>query len=210
MNPAHPQKLSKLNLSLLLVVVLLSMATLASDPGGYSPESITAFESRGRIVQLTVHPSSEYLKDLESILPLSLQLIVENAPTSSASKARWTLSSSDDPQMLLKGQFEVSDSWEDEGRGYSNLTMYSPPFCQGANSDECIPCNLEDGCTLEIKVDVCEPSPNGYYLISRFVQNDQSRVEKDCKDKEDTDQCRRIAEWLTSVDEPLVDSLCLE
>ena len=210
MYQTKPQKISKFNLFLLFVVVLLSMATLASDPGGWSPESIRPFESQGRKVQLTIHPSTEYIKDLDTFLPLSLQLVVENAFASSASKAQWTLSSSDDSDSLIKGGFQIMESWTDEGRKYSTLTTYTPPFCQDEQTNDCIPCNLVEGCTLELKVDVCEPSIYGYYFIARFVDGNRNQVEKDCNGDEDNDQCRRIEEWLTSEDEPLTEVLCLD
>jgi hypothetical protein len=203
--------ISKLNVFLLLCVAVLSMATLASDSSDYGPKSIIPFESRGRVITLSINPASDHVDHLESLLPLSLKFIAENAPKSSATKARWSLSivNSDAPPIM--GKFKSGEEWSDEGRRYTNLIAFTPPFCRADHpTDECIPCNLNEGCTLEVKVDVCEASRNGYYLVTHLALENRSELRKECKDEETTEQCEKFEEWMDSTDAPLEEILCVD
>ena len=63
---------------------------------------------------------------------------------------------------------------------------------------------------MEVRVDVCEASRNGYYLVTHFALEDQSELRKDCKKEETMEHCHNFENWMDSTDEPLEETLCVD
>ena len=217
MNHDEPQTLSKINIILLFISALASMATLAAEDSDYGPETITPFESRGLTLNLKVNPAADHVEDLESLLPLSIKFTVENVLRSSTSRARWSLAVKGSDQEPIIGEFKPKERWSDAGRYFNNLIAVTPPFCNTdatsaeTNSEsECLPCDLEEGCDLEVSIDVCEGLSDGYYLITHFALEDQSSLRKICKNENVSEICKRLETWLSSTDTTLEAELCID
>jgi hypothetical protein len=212
MNHKEPQKQSKLNIILLLISALASMATLAAEDSDYGPETITPFESRGLTLNLRVNPAADHVENLESLRPLSLKFTVENALRSSNSRARWTLLVKGSDQDPIIGEFTPGEQWSDEGRNYNNLIALTPRFCNTdtTTDNNCLPCDLTEGCDLELSIDVCEGLSDGYYLVTNFALEDGSTFSKVCKNENVSETCKKLETWLSSTDIALENELCVD
>ena len=228
------QPLSGVNLLLLGVSVFLSLATLTSSLGGFASHTSTLVETRGQILTVTLHPASEHVEDLDSLLPLALKLTVDNALLPAAEDARWRLKVLDSDlsdSTSFQGTFHPEETWTDDGRKYAHLSANSPPFCPAleratspddsvSNDEEnmrtsdsdslCIACDLQKGCTLEIRIDVCEDPVNEYYFMTTLAQEDGSELRIECEDSENPDLCQKITEWMTVESRPLESNFCAE
>ena len=109
--------------------------------------------------------------------------------------------------------FDQYNGQEDSRGLYGNAIARLGTLCQNKDdmTEECIPCYIEDGCSLMINVDLCYPDPSARKGFSaRITEEDGSDFYLSCNDTPDTKPCSELSEWLTSESIPLEASLCSE
>ena len=211
------EKVPLINLLLLLVAGAASLATLKG--GGHSGQSWARAQWLGdsQRVVVTIEPVGERLDafDYEGSLYLDLEMwdILEN----SAEEVTWALSmdTSDGEIFDLSGGFTFDDySGQEDERGlYGNISARVGPLCEDAadTTSDCIPCFIEEGCTLTIDVDLCYVGNDEEIGLGvSIAKSDGEIFYNECAEGGDVEPCEVLDAWMEAEPESLTTELCDE
>jgi hypothetical protein len=211
------EKVPLMNLLLLLVAGAASLATLTN--GGHSGQSWTRAEwvGDGQRIVVTIEPVGERLDAFDYDGSLYLDLEMSDILEDLADEVSWALSMqiSDTETFDLSGGFTFDDysGEEDEHGLYGNISTRVGPFCSDAedSTSGCIPCLIEEGCTLNIDVDRCysgSDEPMGIGIS--IAQSDGEIFSNECTEDGDIEPCELLDAWIQAEPESLTSDLCDE
>ena len=205
------------NIILVIIVALASLATLASDGISGQSSASMSWIGKGHQFMITMAPVEDRLQGFEYDGALYLDLDVENIIETSVDKIRWTLNiETERAEGYFKSggfTFDHYNGQEDSRGLYGNAITRIGPLCQNQEDpiEECIPCDMDEGCNLTINVDLCYPdSSNRKSFSVRITREDSSKFYRSCNDTSDVSSCRELSEWLDIEGIPLEMNLCSE
>ncbi len=215
--PANRKKVPLMNILLLLVAVGASLATLVSS--GHSGQSWTRAQWLGdsqRIV-VTIEPVGDRLDAFDYAGRLYLDLEMWDVLENSAHEVTWALSMDlgDSETFDLAGGFTFDDySGQEDERGlYGNISTRVGPLCSDTDdaTSDCIPCFIEQGCTLNIDVDLCYVGNDEEIGIGiSIAQSDGEIFYNECAEGDDVEPCEVLDAWVQAEPEVLTSDLCDE
>lgn len=205
------------NVIILLCAAAASLATLAED--GYSGSSSTwaSWSGDGQSFTVTVEPVADRLAPFDYDGPLYLDLEIDNVLENSADLVSWTLSmnTSSGEAFSLSGGFTFDEynGQEDDLGLYGGVTARIAPLCSSAedSASGCIPCFIEEGCTLTVNTDLCYTNIQEHMTTGiTIAQSDGSNFRISCNETPDTEPCDKLGSWIETEATPLSTSLCAE
>ena len=109
--------------------------------------------------------------------------------------------------------FDDYSGQEDERGLYGNISTRVGPLCEDAadTTSDCIPCFIEEGCTLNIDVDLCYVGNDEE--IGRGVsiaKSDGEIFHNECAEGGDVEPCEVLDDWIQAEPESLTSDLCDE
>jgi len=205
------------NVIILLCAAAASLATLKG--GGHSGQSWARADWSGdsQSIVVTVEPVGDRLDDFDYSGPLYIDLEMSDILENTADKVSWTLSmqTSNAEAFTLSGGFTFDDysGSEDEHGLYGNISTRVAPLCAdaGDTTSGCIPCFIEEGCTLSIDVDLCYTNSLEHMNIGiSIAQSDGEIFSNECAEGGDVEPCETLDAWIEAETAPLATSLCAE
>jgi hypothetical protein len=206
------------NVIILLFAAAASLATLKGS-NGHSGQSWTRAEWSGdsQSILVTVEPVSDRLDAFDYGGPLYIDLEMSDILENAADLVSWNLSmdTSSGEAFSLSGGFTFDDysGSEDEHGLYGNISTRVAPLCAdaGDTTSGCIPCFIEEGCTLSIDVDLCYTNTQEHMNIGiSIAQSDGEIFSNECAEGGDVEPCETLDAWIEAETAPLATSLCAE
>ena len=205
------------NVIILLCAAAASLATLKDS--GHSGQSWARADWSGdsQSILVTVEPVGDRLDAFDYDGPLYINLEMSDILENAADLVSWNLSmdTSSGEAFSLSGGFTFDDysGSEDEQGFYGNISTRVAPLC--ANADDttsgCIPCFIEEGCTLSIDVDLCYTNTLERMNIGiSIAQSDGEIFSNECAEGDDVEPCATLDAWIEAETAPLSISLCAE
>ena len=201
----HSKKPSLLNLVILVVMAMTTMAT--SPDGSASGQSEASFDVYGesQTARITIAAQSDRVSSFGYDGPFSLRLRSEHFPQSQSEAMRWRVTMEQGGEMpwSTEGGFMVGGDvhTDDDGIVVGELTAHIAPICNENNPTEetdCLPCNLETGCTFNLEIELCdgpfseEPIPFWFGV----VRENGEAFYNECLPDSDHTPCEQLDEWV--------------
>ena len=204
------------NIFLLGLACLASLATLAPDEWTTRAKEYISWSGERGTMELTIGPGAEHIEGFDPQVTHTLYLKAGDLPKAVFANARWMVEVMDSESPPFRGEavFDNEGMWEEDARQMGDVKADVGDFCkgdeEGDEAEACVPCDLSEGCVLQITIDLCgettagngdDISPN----LKVGIRNDGPQYEAFCKREERLPDCERLSSWLTGevVDSPL-------
>ncbi len=217
MSVSKPTNIPLINLLLVISAGLAFMGTLAPDERTTRSNARTQWSGQNQEFTLIVNPAAEHVEQYDATARHIVEINMDEIAIDTVGDARWTLSIEGQSNIEFSGRFEIDEDggwWADESTRINDINARVGEICpDGHNGDEadaanCIPCSLEEGCRMTIRVDLCRPMYLGEssFNISISPQNQEYSVT--CHKDDDSRPCEQLGSWLELSNRPLEDGLC--
>ena len=213
-NRSHKQRVSKLNIVLLLLSCVASLATLAPDYNNGRPRA-TLYGWNGEASTLTVQVLSaeELIPNFDISATHRVRIDISDIPADNVDRALWTLKVEGQDSFYRKGSFlpDNQDGYDYEDNIKMNeMEADLGTICSAEQTEdtECIPCSLTEGCTFSIDIDLCQTLPLEDISIMIYIEADNISYEVTCHKSEDQTLCQQVDSWMVMESTPLEESLC--
>lgn len=212
---------SGLNFLLLAVTAAASLGSLVPDTRSGNARATVDWEGEPATFTLTINPVEGLVRDFDSSRNHYMRIIFGETEAADVDTSRWTLEVVGNDSFLLAGTFELHDAYTEEfdstetaypePREFGELEVDAGMFCGGEpEQEECIPCDLETGCTITISVDRCrEITPDPVkFVVEVFPEEGEYTVQ--CHEDDDQTPCDLLGSWLEMTSTPANTQLCEE
>ena len=166
---------------------------------------------------VTVAPMEERLAVFDYDGPFHVTFVVRAVPEVEAPAARWSFRIVEAGQnvWVREGQFVLGGEmyYEDDGSLAGDLMADVGVICEPDQTEEedCVPCDLEVGCNIEIDFDRCVAVGDEATMADLIMgPADREPLFIKCEEGEDETPCHYLDAWLESDSRPTSAMLCSE
>ncbi|MEE2904633.1 MAG: hypothetical protein VYC39_20050 [Myxococcota bacterium] len=210
------QRLSFLNLFILLLASVASLATLAGDHSNGRTSEYDEWP-RGETRQafdVQIMPAQSMKDALGYSGEVYLEVVSKFHPEEQFQDAVWSITGeSNTGDMISRSanfqEFGGDLFMEDDSPLMGDAIARIGRLCASneMTDDDCVPCL--DGCSLTIKIDRCESSGDDINSSEiRIVGDDGERFTVRCEKDEDLAPCTMLDSWLVAEAESLAMTIC--
>lgn len=211
---------SWLNLTLVLLVALVTLATSPVDDGRAVGASDTHEEWKAprQRFDVVIQPISDRIAPFDYSGELFLAVTIGYVPEELEAAPRWSIWVEEAGQTFeLAGEFEYLGGeiqTQDNGDQHRDIEGSMGRLCHtGETSNNgCIPCPVESGCSLTVEVDLCDASMTGFMHAHVQIARESGDIfEVTCIDGDGTKGiCDGLDDWveMEMVSTPETSSLC--
>ena len=208
------QHISKLNIILVLLSCLASLATLAPDYNTGRPRAaLNGWNGEASTLTVQVLSAEELIPNFDISATHRVRIDVGDLPVDDIDMPLWTLKVEGQDSFYRKGSF-VTDN-QGGYRNEDNMEMNDieadlGTICSAEQTEdtECIPCSLTEGCTFLIDIDLCQTLPLEDVSIRIYIEADNINYKVTCHKSEDQTLCQQVDSWMVMESTPLEESLC--
>ena len=207
------------NLVLTFLAATASVATLAPEDRDPSGSSWTHIEWKGQSqsFNLTINPVDRRLESFEYNGAHHLDLDLSNVLEKHTNRIRWMLTMNQDSEEAFTRSggvtFDHYNGQEDRRGAYGNVMARMGSLCteNDDSTNDCIPCLIEEGCSLTIQIDLCYmPNSDRRIFNVGVTQTDGAEYRLVCPEKSDPEPCELLDEWLIIGRSSSTVSLCID
>ena len=207
------------NILLLLFAALVNMATLKNEGGDNHAESSEEVEwlswqnqHRQRLT-VTILPMDDRLGPVGYDGPIYLQVSLTKVPERSEAVPRWAVSMMSAEGVIWSTDGDFPPLLEAEGEpGAYVISKQIGRLCGDGElpDDGCVPCDLSDGCVLNVEADFCYVV--GDHTVGAIVALTDAEGEPfslTCLENTDSEPCTRLRDWVDALGETSEPGLCV-
>jgi hypothetical protein len=194
---------SRANLFVLCWASVLTMATL-KDPNSHlngRTKDDASFRTKQRHIAVDIAALGAHLDVLDHDGPIYLGLGVRAIYKRDRDLPRWSMEmmGDDGVPLILDGGFSFGGEINrDEGGKYGDLLAEIGRLCTSEeDAEDCLPCDIDQGCSLELDLSICHGRSDEHNRIYVAVQNaDLEWFEHECIEGEPNENCHMLNDWV--------------